>query len=81
MKKTILFCGVPVDVTLSLISEKEVPYYIRERLGNTNSYIQKKRASGINWYFYKATSNDCVTTFYMGELPIDDSKSGNTNIA
>lgn len=79
MRIIIFICGVPVTVTLTHINETEVPAYIRGRLERSPSYMQKKRAINVNWYFLKLVSADGNTLFFKGELPIEDNR-GNEDI-
>ncbi len=79
MRIIIFICGVPVTVTLTRINEREVPVYIRGRLERSHSYMQKKRAINVNWYFLKLDSADGNILYFKGELPIEDNR-GNEDI-
>jgi hypothetical protein len=68
MKKTILICGVPVEVTLTEISEKDVPRYIRTKFEKESYYMQTKRSQSKYHYFCK----EGLVSYYMGEIPIKD---------
>lgn len=79
MRIIIFICGVPVTVTLARINETDVPNYIRGRLECHRSYMQKKRAINVTWYFLKLVSANGNITYFKGELPIEDNR-GNDNI-
>ena len=68
MKKTIFICGVPVEVTLTEVREKDVPRYILTKFEKDSSYMQTKRSQGKYHYYYK----DGIVSYYMGEIPITD---------
>ena len=67
MRKTIIVCGVEVEVDMERVEKSKVPSYIRVKFGKDDGYLQKKRNTKKWVYFFKE-----ATGFYMGDVPFEE---------
>lgn len=72
MKKRFYFCGRTIDVTVHMIDEREVPYYIRHKLDNGRAYYIQNKRDGRNIYFCRREFANARVRYYSAELPFSE---------